>query len=310
MDFPYDADLWDFYNQAEREFHDAGKEPKEPGWWHASALGKCPNSLIRLQLDPTSETNPISAKSRRAYAVGTAIHDMKKTVAGRLGLLVYPPDGNEFYLRDEELRLSGYIDRLMVWPPLSVSEIPPEIAGEWTPEWIGFLTDLRAKALATFDGEPGYYALEDKSIKASSMTHAPLWVDGAPGEPKPEHLLQVGAYALMARRNPDQLPGPLAGAKVTYTGKDSGGVLEFDIDLDEAADAAMDRIAVLSAEFAKDDVADITCECEGFQVLYCPHRYLLEETAGPKGGRRIRAACCQGATTERAWRNGDEELFK
>lgn len=304
-----DVALEDFYLEAYRAWKDAGRAEPKPGWWHASTYGKCPQSLIRSQLGDVGDNAHISAKSRRTFAFGDELHRMKKARSGRLGTLVYPPAGSEWHLEDSELRCSGYIDRLEIWPPQSVETIPEDKRAGWSVEWMEFVTYLRERLGREFERPAGLSIVEDKSIKSSSMTYAPLWNSDGIGEPKPEHTLQVGMYSLIARRNPDQLPGPLQRGAIVYTGKDSGGVLEFDVDLGAAADLAQQRIAFLTAEFSKAETKDIACECEGWMCLYCNHRYLLEERTGPKGGRRIAAECCSGASFERPWRNGDESLW-
>jgi len=305
-----DADRWDLYLTTLREFREAGRGERPAGRWNSSSLGKCPQSLIRAQLGDPGENSEISAKTRRTFAFGDIIGDIHKERSGRMGFLVYPPEGSEWHLTDDELRCSGYIDRLEISPPQTIGSIPEEVRGGWSEDWVKMLEGMRDAAREQDDRAPGYYIIEDKSIKASSMTYPPLWEGDAPGSPKPEHTLQIGSYVLMAKRNPDQLPGPIAGASVVYTGKDSGGMLEFPVDLDLAAALAEDRIKFLTAEFAKDTTSDITCECHdsNWMPFWCNHRYLLEERKGPKGGRRIYAECCSGANVERAWKAGDEAL--
>lgn len=280
----------DLYLEEERAWFDASRPQARTlaGGWRASQLGTCLQAQIRERYGEPA-TRRIDAATRRAFAWGDHIEDFYRTIHQRAGVVV----ATQVPLRDEELDLSGHVDLVLRFPPASVDEIPLQLRQTWSEDWLEWLRYLRDRVQAL--GGQGCVAVEVKSTHSRSLPY--LLREGA----RFAHEVQVGAYMLMARRHPDQLPCRVDRWRIDYLGKDSVGVVSIPV-LPRAAEIAHDRVASLNRYVAEErEPADVPCSCEGWEVEYCRYSEALEP--GPDGPR---FRCCDGTTYQRRWKPGEK----
>ncbi len=286
--------LLDLYLDESRRWWDGRRRPQSRDLtrgWRASQLGSCMQAQYRERLGEPRTREP-DASARRAFAWGEMVEDFYRSLHQRLGLVL----ATQVVLRDDELDLSGHVDMLLRWPPQAVEDIPEDVRAGWSEEWLDWLRHVRDLVAERWPAE-GVVAVEVKSTHSYSLPHLVR-----EGEPRFAHGVQVGAYRLMAARNPEQMPATPDRWRLDYVGKDSVGVVTFGVP-SRWADVALQRVSDLNRYLAEErEPADVPCECEGWMVEYCA--YLREVHDGPTTRLFI---CCNGATYERAWKRGEKE---
>lgn len=263
--------LLDTYLRHERDFRehqrdvrraDAGHTQES---WYASSLGSCYRQQY-LQRRGVPRLRLIDADARRTFAWGDHVETFLRRMYQRCGLV------EDTQIRLEHGSLVARGDILLRFPAKDVSEIPDDVREKWSPEWVGFLEQLRAEIQA----HPfrGLVHSEIKSAKSTAMRYMynakkPAKSQGA----RREHLIQVGATILLESLVPD---APRADFhQIEYIGKDAVGVLRFRVG-DEWADVAKQRWEHLNAAWdAEADPMDVECDCAdrfgGKGRMYCAY---------------------------------------
>jgi hypothetical protein len=238
-------------------------------------------------------------ESLRTFENGDMVAERLVKMMQRMGLVRYGPEvsNGETYLHDEELNLAGHVDLILGWPPESVEEIPDEVAKDWSSDWIEFLRSLRASVVEWFGPKmPEQMTIieELKTTHSRSLTY--LVKEDAP---RFEHWVQAGAYDLLSKRHPEQMPygKPADLVRVTYVGKDSFGILPFAVG-DDAAEEAEKRALMLRDAWASDTEPE--CTCKGWYVEYCSY-----STEVYRNGSTVSFECCGSASYERKLKKGE-----
>jgi hypothetical protein len=255
--------LLDIYLQHQRDFRDAQRDVRlvasglSNDNWYASSLGNCYRQQY-LQRLGVPRKREIDEQARRTFAWGDHVEDFLRKMYQRCGLV------KQAQIRLQHGSLVARGDLLLRYPPQSVEEIPNDIKGEWSPEWIAFLERLRAViAESKFDGLVGD---EIKSTHSRAMKF--LFKEG---KPRDNHSLQVGASMVLTDLMPDA-PKP-DWWQVEYMGKDAVGILRFRV-REDAAEKALERWQKLDAIWdAQPDPLEVECECvkEKWRVTYCAY---------------------------------------
>jgi hypothetical protein len=232
--------LLDWYIDANRRLWRREYDRKRDGW-RASSFGYCPTRLIMARAGIEAKRK-IDTKTRRTFEWGDKVHDFVKSLLWRSGLM----------LADESPlawgSLTGHLDALTGADPSTglprdvlsdpaaletrrvavvgpSGEIQFEDRPRWSPEWKGFLIALRAELAEQewFEDLALPTGLEIKSAHSYAMQMLKK-----EGKPYPHHVGQVAAMALMQRET-KTLPVQPVRWRIMYVGKDSTGVLNFEL---------------------------------------------------------------------------------
>lgn len=268
-------DLVSHFLLANRDHRDANH--KSSGLWKASMLGGCMRAQTYNRLKVPSYRS-FDAGTLKTFSYGDTLHNWLKRFYRTSGVLL----AEEGKLEAPGLDLVGYFDVLLT---SSVQDITEEQRERWSPWWLEFVEKLRESARATFPDDGEVVIGEIKSISPYGFKYVRK-------EPKADHQLQIGAYMLMARLDPDLLPAEPTGGRVIYISKDSKEpILEHDFEEQWAEDAA-EIIDELCAYWAKDELPP--CTCEGWQLSYCDYLHPDARTGAGKASKLAVAGkhCC------------------
>ena len=269
------TDYWfDWYLQKDRERRDS-KRPQARSLMEdgvpdirASSLGSC---LFSQHVQRTTELPPreFDSKTLRTFRNGDIVGDELVRMYRRLGLLRFGAEisGGETKVHIPELGLTGHIDLILGWPPEPVDDIPEDRRESWSEDWMEFLDYIRTEAtLANPTIPDGWHTIvEVKTTHSTSLKYL-----HKENEPRFGNAVQAGAYRLAAETHPEQFPEGFdferSNTRVDYVGKDSFGMLSFDIGA-KWSDEAMRRCTVLQRSAESGKAPD--CTCSGWEVEYC-----------------------------------------
>ncbi len=302
VNLPLSSDIFDAKLPLDNAFHAAQRlaRPHSTGLM-ASSLGYCLQRNVRSFIE---EEPPYDALTLRRFEIGKTVEKLQTNAYYAAGMVVDPPEGeHQWRLYDEEYDVTARLDLLLCWPP----EMPGDhLLKFYAEDYIeAVITPLRERIVEKWRGAPeGLYSLELKTTSSASIKNR-----GREAEPSFAHKIQVGTELWILARHPEQLPGPVNLWRIEYIGKDYAGILPFTIGPDAEAEAG-ERIAALRHLLENETPwSAVTCECEGWQVPFCPYLYRAEYVFGPRGGKRTSFSCCSGASYERPARGDDDELI-
>jgi hypothetical protein len=261
--------LFDWYLTAKRAWWDDWEQPEGERTWRASSLGYClrRQTLERRGIDALSHPD---AKTYRTFAYGDMVHDFVRKAFWNLGLVVCEEPTFVDLRRD----VTGHVD--LIWTPTGVKRDAPD---HWSDEYQRYIAWLRQEFAQTLDTMYGgtrpdiVLGMEIKSAHSKAMTRL---VDEGP---YPWHRIQAGAYKAMAQTTPGALPVvdgidmvvlPSAVERwhIVYVGKDSVGILQFEVE-DAWVDAALSRLDELNRHWKGGLLPP--CTCSGWWVQSCPY---------------------------------------
>lgn len=258
--------LMDLYLRHQRTFRDGERDARrasagisEEGWY-ASSLGSCFRQQY-LQRKGVERLRKIDADALRTFAWGDHVEDFIRKIYQRLGLV----ESTQVRLAYGSLVARG--DLLLRFPPQAVSDIPDDVKGDWSPEWLAFLKVMREEVLRL-----PYEGLVHDEIKSThSRAMRFLFKEGKPRE---NHSIQVGASIALEDLVADAVRPDFH--QVTYVGKDAVGCLRFRVG-DEWGNVALARWNYLDAAWsASADPMDVQCECiadpkQKWKITYCSY---------------------------------------
>lgn len=257
--------LMDLYLRHQRAFRDTARDVRraEAGitdeGWYASSLGSCYRQQYMQRLG-IERLRGIDADALRTFAWGDHVEDFLRRIYQRLGLV----ESTQVRLSHGSLTARG--DLLLRFPPQSVEDIPDDVKGEWSPEWLALLEAMRAEVLTM-----PYHGLVHDEIKSThSRAMKFLFKEGTPRE---SHSIQVGCSILLESLVEDAARPDFH--QIEYMGKDAVGILRFRVG-DEWGDVALKRWRYLDAAWeAKADPMEVECECtdpkQKWKVTYCSY---------------------------------------
>jgi hypothetical protein len=251
----FDA-MIDLYIDLERQRKDEDYTP--PDRWSASQLGYCMRRQF-LRRKGVPETAPMDTTTLRRFQLGRLVERLVRSVYWRMGYGL----AEEVHLIDEDLNVSGYVDLLA--SSTVNHDIPQEKESEWGPEWTEWIKKIRKQAEREFAGKlgEGNVGIEIKST--SSFAFKKFNTQG----PSDHHMLQVGTYALIAERFPDQFSHPVDRWELLLVSKDDVKVLRYAVN-EKWKERAQFRLASLNIMWEMGDMPK--CECEGWMKNYCPYK--------------------------------------
>lgn len=292
--------LKDVVEQQARLERSMFRRKSESLWFNASSLGYCPRRQV-LQRGGVESEEEYSDKTLANFAWGEQLHYFVRNKVKRMGLLI----SEETYLRDEDWGISGRVDLIWGGEP---QKVPAEFADRYSDRFVEFLQALRAQA--QFWGPLPVVGDELKSAKSYAMERA--YSKG----PQQTHMFQAAVYELIAERHPDQLPVPVDLWSLTMVGKDTTGVLTFQV-TPEWKDRVRERVDLLNYYWEAPDVTPM-CLCGTqpgmpWEKGYC--RYLSTESravmaADPKAWKDTPEliTCCEEELLEFVDRNRQPEV--
>jgi len=236
-------ELVDWYLLQHREWRQRDQGHTRTGW-RASSLGYCMRKQTYARLGIPSYRD-FDAQTLRTFSYGDMTHDWLKRIYRNAGLLVV--EGGR--LEDPSREVAGHFDVLLAGPPLDITDEQRE---RWSPAWTKHVEEMRtalASHLEAFDDEP--VLGEIKSMSSRALQYARK--EG----PKDGHPLQIGAYFSMIRANPEQIAIVPETGRLIYVGKDSVGILEFELD-ESWIEAADDTLVIADGFSCKTQVAQLT----------------------------------------------------
>jgi hypothetical protein len=256
----------------------------------ASSLGSC---MMAQHVQRTVEQPPreFDAKTLRTFRNGDIVGDELVRMYRRLGLLRFGTEisGGETKVHIPELGLTGHIDLILGWPPEPVEDIPEDRRESWSENWMEFLDHIRTEALLANPGIPdGWHTIvEVKTTHSTSMKYL-----HKEGEPRFGNAVQAGSYRLAAETHPEQFPEGFdferSDTRVDYVGKDSFGMLSFDIGA-KWSDEAMRRCQILQQAVIKGQSPE--CTCAGWEVEYCA---FVQTPTTSDDDKKLIFTCCDG----------------
>ena len=249
----------DAYLLARRELHADSQAHTHTGW-RASSLGYCPRRQMYERL--AIRKPEYDAKTLRTFAYGDMVHDWLKAIFRRSGLLL----AEEGTLSWPAQSIKGHYDVLLGASPEPVDSIPPDVAADWSPEWIAWLGVLREQMSQVLGPQPHGVTLgEIKSMHSRAIKYA------YEGGPQKAHTYQLAAYWLMVKNDPTQMPAVPDTARLIYVGKDSSGILDFGLEA-EWIDRASERLALLNDAWRRWALPPCICGQEGeLPAKYCAY---------------------------------------
>jgi hypothetical protein len=249
--------------------------------------------MFAQHIQRTTELPPreFDSKTLRTFRNGDIVGDELVRMYRRLGLLAFGPEisGGETKIHVPEVGLTGHIDIILQWPPQEVEDIPEERRESWSEDWLDFLAHLRSEAVLANPGIPdGWHTVvEVKTTHSTSLKYL-----HKEGEPKFGAAVQAGAYRLAAETHPEQFPEGFdieaADFRVDYVGKDSFGMLSFDIGA-KWSEEAMRRCVVLQRAVATGTPPE--CTCAGWEVEYCA---FVQTPTTADDDKKLVFTCCDG----------------
>lgn len=256
----------DWYLAAHRGYWNNWDQPVEGRTWRASSLGSCARAQT-LQRKGIGSSRSLDAKTLRTFAWGDEVHSFVRKMFWRLGLVV----SEEPTFADASLDVTGHVD--LIWTPSGWHRSAP---AHWSQEWFDYLNHLREDWLDTLggmypDGVPGdLLGMELKSAHSLAMKR--IINEG----PYPHHRIQAGAYKLMAasmteiteKDGTTWSPSEVDRWHIAYVGKDSVGMLSFEVEDAWVVDA-YDVLTKLNRFWQAGSLPP--CECEGWMVSYCDY---------------------------------------
>ena len=249
----------DTYLLAHREFRRGSQAHTRTGW-RASSLGYCPRRQVYERVGVPKPD--VDVKTLRTFAYGDMVHDWLKGILRRSGMLL----AEEGTLAWPERQLKGHYDVLLASSPEPVEAIPAEVAADWSQEWVAFLGELRRGIQQAIGANlHGTVLGEIKSMHSRAIKYA--YEQG----PQKGHTYQVGAYWLMAKADPTQLPAVPDTARLIYVGKDASGILDFGMEA-AWAERAEERLALLNDVWGRWALPPCICGTEGeLPSRYCAY---------------------------------------
>jgi hypothetical protein len=201
----FDA-LVDFVIGYDRGVRDAAYE--RSGYLYPSSLGYCPRRQV-WEARGVPFTNPLSEQTLRTFLLGDKVEQTVVECYERAGLA----RATQTPLRDDELRLSGKLDLIA----------SPDVDMVFRHGLQPVDLELREAVARQFAGQlgDGNTAIEVKSCSSFAFKNIDKY------GPNDHHKLQVGACALLARRNPTQLPVPVERWELLYASKDDLNIMRF-----------------------------------------------------------------------------------
>lgn len=234
-------------------------------YWRASNLGYCERRQVlwRGGVAPTRiESDDEQRDKVRRFSWGNDLHAHLVERVELSGLLI----AAEAPLFDKALALSGTMDLVWggrVWPDL------PARAQFWTPEYVWAVRELRARLMEQIGDRPIPVTVTE--IKTTSKWAVEkLHRDG----PRIDHRMQLAAYALLARRNVEQLSLPEAPERyiITVVGRDAVQPFEFGLPPHDVEDA-LAKVERLNAAWRSGNWPVCTCGTTPsieWEQRYCP----------------------------------------
>lgn len=294
--FPRTDEILDFYLVKMRERRSSAPQSRgmvnEDGdpVLRASQLGSC-MYVQHLARCGQLEEEEFSAKTLRTFHHGDVLGKQIVNMYQRLGMTRYGPtlSGGETRLEDPDYLLSGHVDLILGYEPQPIEDIPAELVAGWSDDWVDFIGDLRAEFAERFPLEPGHIIVVELKT-THSLRLRDLYAKGSPAF---NNGVQAGAYRLMGMKYPEQLPEhDTVEYRVEYVGKDSFGMLTFDIGPEWAVEAERRCLALVNHY---NEGTSPECSCgkadkrSGWEVEYCKTAQL-----DAYDDKTISFICCDG----------------
>jgi hypothetical protein len=263
--------MLDWYLARHREVWDSWEQKDNPTW-RASSLGNCLRAQT-LQRRGVPSMRTFDEKTIRTFAWGDEVHKFVRKVFWRMGLVI----AEEPLLEDPARDCVGHAD--LIWTPAGFTQADDDAKREgWSDDWNVFLDAIRnlwaEELYGLYEGRdyPNItLGMELKSAHSFAMKR--MFSEG----PYEHHKVQAGAYKLMAQTTPadanaQRWPGLVLADAVrwtlTYVGKDSVGVLSYEVE-DEWVERAEKRLDDLNRFWKAHSLPP--CTCVDWQVKYCDY---------------------------------------
>jgi hypothetical protein len=234
-------------------------------YWRPSSLGYClrRQTMWRRGIPETRvESEKDEADKLRRFAWGRMIETKLVETYELAGVLI----SQQVTLFDDDLEIRGNADAL--WGGIVQTELPAR-AKYWEPDYAWAVRSLRSRIDALAEQERLPITLEEvKSTHSFAVRKA--YKEG----PRIDYVAQSGAYFLLARLHPEQIPGGhLDRFELTVIGRDAVRPLCFEVDEGDVR-LAEDRIGTLNDFWRRGELPPCTCgqtESILWERNYCPY---------------------------------------